>query len=131
MKIKGAFGFFFTGLTISKDIGRPLTKTEFPIENDGTTDPELKYNNYRVCCQDTKEFVMYALIQPISGRGVLVRISPTIVAKSFFYWEIIVFLEKLILIVLATKFDQNEYKDVQLVFALLILALFLIVQVYN
>ena len=47
---KSAFGFFFTGLTISKNLGRPLVKDDFPIENSGTTDPSLVYNRYKVCC---------------------------------------------------------------------------------
>ena len=57
---KSAFGFFVTGLTISKKLDRPLDKNDFPIENDGTTDPELKYNNYKVCCQGAREFFIKA-----------------------------------------------------------------------
>jgi len=40
--------------------------------------------------------------QPIAGKGVLVRISDDMVARSYFYWEFVVFFEKVFLIMLAT-----------------------------
>ena len=99
---KSAFGFFFVGLTISSNLGRPLEEGDFPIENHGTTDPNLKKSTFKICCQWARESFIAVIYQPIASRGALVRINKTDVAKSFFYWEFIVFLEKFILIILCT-----------------------------
>ena len=132
INIKSSFGFFFTGLSTSKKLDRPLTDSDFPIENEGTTDPDRddRLRNYKVCCQGSREFFIQYIYQPIASRGMLVRVSPSIVTRSFFYWEIVVFFEKVVLLLLASKFDQ-DLKNVQLVFAMLILSIFLILQVYN
>ena len=58
------------------------------------------------------------------------RINKEEVARSFFYWELIILIEKVILIILCTQFE-SKYKDVQLIFAAMVLAFFLTIHVYN
>jgi len=38
------------------------------------------------------------------ARGVLVRISPEHINKSFFYWELVLWFEKIAMLSLATRF---------------------------
>ena len=71
-------------------------------------------------------FVYY----PVTGRAVLVRISPKHVSKSYFYWELVVLLQKIVLLIIATRFN-DEIMDVQLVITLLVLCIFLAMQVKN
>ena len=58
------------------------------------------------------------------------RISPKHVSKSYFYWEFVVFTEKVILTILAARFEQ-DLKGVQLVFAMICLCIFLAIQMHN
>ena len=54
----------------------------------------------------------------------MVRISPKHVSKSYFYWEFVLCLEKFVLVLLATTFDQ-DMQIVQLVFGMFVLFFFL------
>lgn len=90
----------------------------------------MKRTNFKVCCQGFREKIIAVFYQPIFKKGILVRINKEEVAQSFFYWELIIFMEKVILIILCTQFE-SKYKDVQLIFAAMVLAFFLTIQVYN
>ena len=54
IRIKSTFGFFYTGLTISKLIDRELADDDFPIENEGTYSDENFRYQYLNCCQQLK-----------------------------------------------------------------------------
>lgn len=107
VRTKSSYGFFYAGLSISRLLGRPLEDDDFPIENVGTYSDENLRSDWKVCCQSIRESILIYLYHPISGKGALVRISPKHVSKSYFYWEFIVFIEKFILILLATRFGQK------------------------
>ena len=124
INVKSFYGFFYTGLSISRLLKRPLNDDDFPIENYGTYSDENLRSTWKVCCQSIKESILIYFYHPISGKGALVRIDPKHVSKSYFYWEFIIFIEKFILIILATQVG-HELKEVQLVITMFILCFFL------
>lgn len=102
---KSKFGFYFVGFTTGRLLVRDVTENEFPIENSGTFSEKNKRSPFKQCGQFLREGLLVVLLYPLTGRGVLVRISPDHVSKSFFYWELVIWLEKIALLVLATRFD--------------------------
>ena len=103
---KSKFGFYFVGFTTGRLLVRQITENDFPIENSGTFSAKNKRSPFKMCGQLCREGLLVFLVYPLTGRGVLVRISPDHVSKSFFYWELVIFIEKVALLVLATRFNQ-------------------------
>jgi len=103
---KSYWGFYFSGFRIGQLLKRELTDSDFPIENIGTTSAKNWRSPFKVCGQSCKEKVLTFLLYPLIGNGMLVRISPDHVNKSFFYWEILIFLEKMALIALTVSFHD-------------------------
>ena len=54
-----------------------------------------------------KETLLTYFIYPLTARGILVRISPDHVSKSYFYWELVLFVEKIVLLALTTRYDPQ------------------------
>ena len=127
---KSSFGFFVRGLSTGRLINREITDKEFPIENNGTFSSKNRRSQFKVCCQEFSESVLTFLYYPITNNAVLVRISPKQVSKSYFYWELVPFLQKIVLLILATRFS-DEIMNMQLITTLIILSIFLVMQVKN
>ena len=127
---KSAFGFFYSGLSIGRLLKRDLRDTDYLIENSGTFSDENKRTRFKYCCQGAKEWFLLWAYHPISGKATLVRITPDHVSQSFFYWEFVILVEKLILIIHATQFNQ-DLKSMQLILAMLILCVFMAIQMHN
>lgn len=121
---KSHFGFYFVGFSTGQLLKREITDSDYPIENSGTFSKKNMRSPFKICCQVTKETLLTYLVYPLTAHGMLVRISPDHVNKSFFYWELVMYIEKLILIALLTRFTPN-IADAQLVVAIIVVAAFL------
>ena len=130
IRVKSSFGWYVRGLSTGRLIKRDIQPSDFPIENNGTYATENYRTTFKVCCQEFIETVLAFFYYPVTGRAVLVRISPKRVSKSFFYWELVVLLQKIVLLIIATRFS-DLIQDVQLIVTLLMLCIFLAMQVKN
>ena len=130
VSVKSTFGFFYSGLSISRLLTRDLRDSDYLIENSGTFSDKNKRTNFKYCGQGAKEWFLKWVYYPITGSATLVRITPDHVNQSYFYWEFVILVEKLILIILATYFNQ-DLKSMQLIIAMLILCVFLAIQMHN
>mmetsp|Transcript_21389 Transcript_21389/g.28691 ORF Transcript_21389/g.28691 Transcript_21389/m.28691 type:complete len:242 (-) Transcript_21389:1324-2049(-) len=127
---KSKFGFYFVGFSTGRLLIREITESDFPIENNGTFSAKNKRSPFKMCGQLCREGCLTFLVYPITARGVLIRISPDHVSKSFFYWELVLWFEKIALLLLATRFNE-QIADSQLIFTFILLSIFLSVQVRN
>lgn len=126
---KSSFGFYFRGLNTNQIVKRKLREDDFLIENVGTY-REPEFAPFKICGQWIREKFLQFVWHPVSGKAMLVRINPSLVAKSYFYWEVVLFVEKFILILMATSFGQ-ELNMIQLSLVMIILGVFMGIQSIN
>ena len=115
-KMKWRYGFFFVGLKVQYLDEHDAEQDD----NDNFEERYSKYFNYRqLNFLETVKKYWKVISAPVAGKGISVDMGDGSSIRSFFYWEFLVFIEKVILFIIVifyTEINQGLQANAALFF---------------